>query len=62
MLSRTLLILSLILALSGAASASAIYTDLSSFLGAVQPGYYLENFNTVDTTVYPPTRDFSESG
>ena len=33
-------------ALSGSAYATTIYTDQASFLAAIAPGYYLENFTT----------------
>jgi hypothetical protein len=57
-----LLILSLILTLSGAASAGVIYPDLTSFLDAVQPGYYLENFNALGIGSHSSPMGFSANG
>ncbi|MGE5646845.1 MAG: PEP-CTERM sorting domain-containing protein [Acidobacteriota bacterium] len=62
MRSRVLLFLAAILAFSGIASAGVIYSDLPSFLGAVQPGYYLEDFNSLSPTQYPPPESLPFSG
>ncbi len=42
--------------------ASTIYTGLPEFLAHVQPGYYLETFNSITLGDLPPTMTFSSGG
>jgi hypothetical protein len=42
--------------------AATVYSNLASFLGVVQPGYYLETFDSLPSTTIPSPIDFSYGG
>jgi hypothetical protein len=62
LLRRAVRLLTVSLVCTAAACASTVYTDLSSFLAATAPGYYLEDFNAlVLPPNYVPFVDFAGS-
>lgn len=61
-MTRHLVLLNTLVLTLGSAYAGTIYSNSSSFLGAVQPGYYLENFNAVVGPQSAASMSFSGNG